>query len=122
MGPMLRSAGHEVTGLDTYLFEECTFGPGDSDLPSLKLDLRDITADVLTGFDAVVHLAALSNDPLGNVNADVTYSINHRASVTLAKLAKQAGVSRYVYASSCSLYGAAGDAILAEDADFNPVT
>jgi nucleoside-diphosphate-sugar epimerase len=122
MGPMLQASGHQVIGLDTYLFEDCTFGPRDSDLAAVKLDLRDVTVDVLEGFDAVVHLAALSNDPLGNVNADVTYSINHRASVLLAELAKQAGVSRYVYASSCSLYGVAGDAILAEDANFNPVT
>jgi nucleoside-diphosphate-sugar epimerase len=122
MGPVLQAAGHEVTGLDTYLFEDCTFGPPDSDLPALKLDLRDITVEALRGYDAVVHLAALSNDPLGNVNAEVTYSINHRASVKLAEIAREAGVARYVYASSCSLYGVAGDSILAEDAAFNPVT
>jgi nucleoside-diphosphate-sugar epimerase len=122
MAPILLAAGHEVVGLDTYLFEECTFGPTDMDLPALRVDLRDVSVDTLRGFDAVVHLAALSNDPLGSVNAEVTYDINYRASVTLATLAKSAGVSRYVYASSCSLYGVAGDAVLAEDAAFHPVT
>jgi nucleoside-diphosphate-sugar epimerase len=122
MAPILRAAGHEVVGLDTYLFEECRFGPPDEDLPAHRVDLRDVSTDVLRSFDAIVHLAALSNDPLGNVNSEVTYDINYRASVTLAALAKRAGVPRYIYASSCSLYGVAGDAILAEDAAFNPVT
>src|SRR4029453_5281376 len=122
MAPILRAAGHEVVGLDTYLFEECTFGPPDVDLRGHRVDLRDVSAGALGGFDPIVHLGALSNDPLGNVNSDVTYDINHRASVTLATLAKRAGVPRYVYASSCSLYGVAGDAVLAEDAAFNPVT
>jgi nucleoside-diphosphate-sugar epimerase len=122
MWPMLKAAGHDVMGLDTYLFEACTFGDAQPDLPSLRMDLRDITAAQLQGFDAVIHLAALSNDPLGNVNAECTYEINHRASVRLAEMAKESGVPRFLYASSCSLYGVAGDSILAEDAAFNPVT
>jgi len=122
MSPILRAAGHEVIGLDTYMFEECTFGPPDADVPALRVDLRDVSVAELRGFDAIVNLAALSNDPLGNVNAEVTYDINYRASVALATLAKRAGVPRYLYASSCSLYGVGGDAILAEDAEFNPVT
>ena len=122
MGPMLRAAGHEVIGLDTYLFEKCTFGEPDPALPALRMDLRDVTAEHLRGFDAVIHLAALSNDPLGNVNAECTYAINYRASVKLAKTAKLAGVPRFLYASSCSLYGVAGDTMLTEDAAFNPVT
>jgi nucleoside-diphosphate-sugar epimerase len=122
MHPMLSAAGHEVVGLDTYLFEECAFGGPRRALPALRMDLRDVTEADLRGFDAVIHLAALSNDPLGNVNADCTYAINHRASVRLAALAKAAGVPRYLYASSCSLYGVAGDTMLAEDAPFNPVT
>ena len=122
MAPMLHAAGHIVTGLDTYYYEDCTFGRPTSDFPAFKKDIRDVEAADLEGFDAVVHLAALSNDPLGNLNSDLTDQINHRASVRLAKLAKQAGVSRFLFSSSCSLYGVAGDAILTEEASFNPVT
>ena len=122
MWPMLKAAGHDVVGLDTYLFESCAFGDAQPDLPSLRMDLRDITARQLQGFDAVIHLAALSNDPLGNVNAECTYAINHHASVRLAEMAKVSRVPRFLFASSCSLYGVAGGAILAEDAAFNPVT
>ena len=122
MGPMLRAAGHQVVGLDSYLFEDCTFGPPVPGIRGIRVDVRDVNADQLRGFDAVIHLAALSNDPLGNVNADCTYAINHRASVRLAELTKLAGVPRFLYASSCSLYGVAGDAMLSEDASFNPVT
>ena len=122
MTPMLVSAGHAVTGLDTYFFETCTFGAATAPVPSLRKDIRDVTASDLAGFDAVVHLAALSNDPLSNLNADCTYSINHRASVRLAKAARDAGVSRFLFASSCSLYGLAGDDLLREDAPFNPIT
>ena len=120
-GPVLRSAGHEVIGLDTDLFEGCDFG-GIPQLPEIDKDLRDLTRADLDGFDAVVHLAALSNDPLGNLNCDLTYEINHRASVRLAELAKQAGVRRFVFSSSCSTYGAAGDDLLDETAGLNPVT
>ena len=122
MVPMLQSAGHEVTGLDNYLFQGCTFGEEIPDIPSLHVDARDVEATHLEGFDAIIHLAGLSNDPLGDLNPDCTYEINHRASVRLAKLAKQAGVPRFLHSSSCSLYGAAGEDMLAEDAAFNPVT
>ncbi len=122
MAPIFRDAGHEVTGLDTDLFAGCTFGDGQQDFPSRRLDLREAKRSDLEGYDAVVHLAALSNDPLGNVNPDVTYDINHHVSVRLAQLAKEAGIQRYLYASSCSLYGVAGDDLVTEEADFNPVT
>ena len=120
--PMLLAAGHEVTGLDTDLYAGCDFGGEPQRIPELRKDMRDITRAELEGFQAVVHLAALSNDPLGNLNADLTYDINHRASVNLARLAKEAGVERFVFSSSCSTYGAAGDDYLDENADLNPVT
>jgi nucleoside-diphosphate-sugar epimerase len=120
--PLLRAAGHEVVGLDNYLFETCTFGPDLPDVPSLRKDVRDVELADLDGFDAVIHLAAISNDPVGDLNPDATYSINHRAASRLARLAKEAGVERFLFSSSCSLYGAAGDDVLDEDATFNPVT
>jgi nucleoside-diphosphate-sugar epimerase len=120
--PMLEAAGHDVVGLDSYLFEGCTFGEDPPDVPSLRVDLRDVEQDDLEGFDAVLHLAGISNDPLGDLNPECTYEINHRASTRLARVAKQAGVSRFIFSSSCSLYGAAGDDLLDEGADFNPVT
>jgi nucleoside-diphosphate-sugar epimerase len=120
--PVLRQAGHEVVGLDTDLYAGCTFGELHSDFPELRKDLRDLTKSDLAGFDAVVHLAALSNDPVGNLNPQLTYDINHLASVQLAKLAKAAGVERFVFASSCSTYGAAGDDFLDESSSLNPVT
>lgn len=119
---MLQAMGHDVVGLDTDLYERCTFGEGVPEIPEIKKDVRDVEAADLEGFDAVIHLAALSNDPLGNLNPDLTYDINHRASVRLAQLAKQVGVPRYLFASSCSTYGAAGDEMLTEEANFNPVT
>ena len=122
MMPFLRAAGHEVVGLDTYLYEACTIGPEASSFPALRMDLRDVTPDHLRGYDAVIHLAALSNDPLGNLDAENTYDINHRAAVKLAAASKAAGVPRYLFASSCSLYGVAGDEMLKEDAAFNPIT
>jgi nucleoside-diphosphate-sugar epimerase len=122
MVPMLLAAGHDVVGLDSDLFARCTFGPGIPDVPEWRLDLRDIEPAQLEGFEAVVHLAALSNDPLGNLNPDVTYAINHAASVRLARLAKDAGVSRFLYSSSCSAYGKAGDELLDETAELNPIT
>lgn len=120
--PMLRAAGHDVHGLDTDFFAGCRFGPEPEPVPTLQLDIRDVQADHLAGFDAVIHLAALSNDPLGNLDPGLTVAINEHASVRLARLAKQAGVQRFLFSSSCSLYGAAGDAFLTEEADFNPVT
>jgi len=120
--PMLREAGHDVVGLDTDLYAGCDFGDALSDVPEIRKDLRDVEASDLRGFDAVVHLAALSNDPVGNLNPQLTYDINHLASVSLAKLAKAAGVERFVFASSCSTYGAAGDDFLDETSGLNPVT
>ncbi len=120
--PILRSAGHDVVGLDTDLYANCDFGDATSDIPEIRKDLRDLTKADLKGFDAVVHLAALSNDPVGNLNPQLTYDINHLASVELARFAKDAGVTRFVFASSCSLYGAAGDDFLDETSDLNPVT
>ena len=120
--PFLQSAGHEVVGLDTNLFEGCGFGDSVCNIPELRKDLRDITAKDLEGFEAVVHLAALSNDPLGDLNPDITYDINYRASIRLARAAKEAGVTRFVFSSSCSTYGAAGDVFHDETAPLNPVT
>lgn len=121
--PMLLSEGHRVTGLDTEFFAGCDLYEGCVKVPSIEKDLREICVDDLQGFDAVLHLAALSNDPLGDLNRDLTYDINYRASVRLARLAKEAKVPRFVFSSSCSLYGvAANNDLLAEDAAFNPVT
>lgn len=124
MVPMLQKAGHEVTGCDTDLYQRCTYAPGGSIsvVPEYRMDVRDITAEHLAGFDAIIHLAALSNDPLGELNPELTYAINHRASVRLATLAKAAGVPRFLLASSCSNYGFAGDAVIDETGALNPVT
>jgi len=120
--PMLRKAGFDVTGLDTGFFDDSDFRAPPDEVPLLDVDLRDVTPDHLRGFDAVVHLGALSNDPLGDLNPGLTYDINLHASVGLARAAKAAGVGRYVFASSCSLYGAGVDGHLTEEAAFNPVT
>jgi nucleoside-diphosphate-sugar epimerase len=121
-GPLLTSAGHEVVGMDTDLYAGCDFGDLGVGIPEIRKDLRNLTEADLDGFDAVVHLAALSNDPLGNFDPSLTYNINHQASVRLAELAKKARVKRFVFASSCSTYGAAGDAMHDESAPLNPVT
>jgi nucleoside-diphosphate-sugar epimerase len=124
MVPMLIAAGHEVVGLDSNLYEGATFGTEGqiNGIPALKKDVRDVEASDLEGLDAIIHLAALSNDPLGNLNPELTYQINHAASVRLARLAKEVGVTRYVFSSSCSNYGAAGENWLNEESGFNPVT
>jgi nucleoside-diphosphate-sugar epimerase len=123
MAPILVRAGHQVTGLDTGLFADCVLGPAPADPPGWALDLRDVTAARLAGFDAVVHFAALSNDPLGSLAPDITYDINHHASTRLARLARDAGVRRFIYASTCSVYGAqGGDSLVDEDAPLKPVT
>jgi nucleoside-diphosphate-sugar epimerase len=122
MAPLLADAGHEVAGLDSDLFEQCTFGEAPREFPSIRKDLRDVERADLEGFEAVIHLAGLSNDPLGNLNPDLTYDINYHASVRLARFSKEAGVKRFLFSSSCSTYGAAGDKILDETAEFNPVT
>jgi nucleoside-diphosphate-sugar epimerase len=119
---VLTRAGHEVIGLDAFLYDGCTFGDEGCAVPFLTRDIRDVRAEDLHGFDAVIHLAALSNDPLGFLDESCTYDINHAGSVTLAQAAKAAGVPRFLFASSCSLYGAAGDSILDEQAAFNPIT
>ena len=120
--PMLLEAGYDVFGLDSNLFEGCTFGDDVPRIPEIKKDVRDVEAKDLEGMDAILHLAGLSNDPLGDLNPDLTYDINWRASVRLAELAKQVGVERYVFSSSCSNYGAQGDAPVDETATLNPVT
>ena len=120
--PLLQEAGHEVVGLDNFLYETCTFGDDVEEIPALRRDVRDVELADLDGFGAVIHLAAISNDPVGDLNPDTTYEINHRAASRLAGLAKEAGVSRFLFSSSCSLYGAAGDGFLDEGAAFNPVT
>ena len=123
MVPLLLEAGHEVVGLDTGLYEACSFGDRRPDTAGVRLDIRDVEPRHLDGFEAVVHLAALSNDPLGDLDPQLTYDINHGASVRLARAAREAGVERFLFASSCSLYGASGtDAPLTEEAPFNPVT
>jgi nucleoside-diphosphate-sugar epimerase len=121
-GSVLEAIGHEVVGLDSDLFAGCNFGLFVSRIPEVRKDLRDLTVGDLVGFDAVVHLAALSNDPVGNLAPPLTYDINHHASVRLAALAKEGGVSRFVFSSSCSTYGAAGDGFLDESSALNPVT
>lgn len=120
--PMLQQAGHDVVGLDNYLYEDCTFGDDVADVPALRMDVRDVTAGELEGFEAVLHLAAISNDPVGDLAPDTTFDINHRAASRLAQRAKEASVSRFIFSSSCSLYGKAGDDFLDEEAAFNPVT
>ena len=122
MAPMLVEAGHEVVGLDTDLYRRSTFGPWREVIETRERDVRSVEAADLRSFDAVVHLAALSNDPLGDLNPQLTYDINHLASVRLATLAKAAGVERFVFASSCSNYGAAGEGLVSEDSPLNPVT
>lgn len=119
---LLKEAGHSVVGVDTFWYEACTFGNAPP-AHGLRRDIRDLSPADLEGFEAVVHLAALSNDPLGHLRPQLTYDINHRAAVGLAARAKTAGVMRFVFSSSCSLYGAAADAApLTEKAAFNPVT
>jgi nucleoside-diphosphate-sugar epimerase len=119
---MLLSTGHEVVGLDTDLYSCSDFGHETPIIPEIRKDIRDLSLADLEGFEAVVHLAALSNDPVGNLDSQLTYDINHLASVNLARLSKQAGTQRFVFASSCSTYGAAGDDFLDEKSPVNPVT
>ncbi|PSB10601.1 NAD-dependent dehydratase [Pleurocapsa sp. CCALA 161] len=122
MVPMLIEKGYDVVGLDTDLYARSTFGEGIVEIPELVKDIRDVELEDLAGFEAVLHLAGLSNDPLGNLNPQLTEEINYLASVKLAKLAKLAGVSRFIFSSSCSNYGAGGDDWLNEQSAFNPVT
>jgi nucleoside-diphosphate-sugar epimerase len=124
MTPMLLNAGHQVVGIDSNLYRRCTFAEGGAiaDLPTIAKDMRDLVASDVEGFDACIHLAALSNDPLSDLNPDLTYAINHRASVRFAELAKKAGVPRFLFASSCSNYGKSGDNMIDETGELNPVT
>ena len=123
MTPLLERAGHEVVGLDLDLFSACTFGDGAPEVESIRKDVRDVEVEDLVGFDAVLHLAAVCNDPVGDLNPQATYDINHLASVRIAQKAKEAGVGRFLFSSSCSLYGkGADDELLDENATFAPVT
>lgn len=124
MVPLLVAAGHGVVGLDSDLFKDSSFGAerGEPSISSKKKDIRDIEPSDLEGFEAVIHLAALSNDPLGDLNPRLTYEINNLAAVRLAELAKEAGVRRFLFSSSCSNYGAGGEDWLDEESAFNPVT
>ena len=120
---VLAASGHDVVGLDTALYEGCDLGSAVTPEPDLRLDVRDVAEEHLDGFDAVVHLAALSNDPIGELDENLTYAINHEASVRLAELARARGVERFVFASSCSMYGAAGsNAPIDETAPLAPLT
>lgn len=121
--PILLAAGHDVTGLDTFLYEGCEMFPARARVRELRLDVRDVTPEHLRGFDAVVHLAALSNDPLGALRPQLTHEINYAGTLAVARAAREAGVRRFIFASSCSMYGAAdtGEAV-AEDAPLHPLT
>lgn len=121
--PMALRAGHDVVGMDTHLYGDCDFVPDPAPpVRSIRMDIRDVTPDHLREFDAVVHLAAISNDPVGDLNPDCTYDINHTGTVRLAEAAREAGVHRFLFSSSCSLYGASTDDLIDETAAFNPVT
>lgn len=120
--PMLSALGHTVHGIDYDLYESSLFGPPPPSIPSVHKDIRDLRLSDVTGFDAIIHLAGLSNDPLGNLDLDLTHEINYLATVRVAELAVKAGVKRFLFASSCSIYGAAGSQMLDELSPVNPVT
>jgi nucleoside-diphosphate-sugar epimerase len=119
---MLLEAGHQVHGLDSDLFRRCTFGASPPTIPETFKDIRDVGLGDVEGYDAVMHLAGLSNDPLGSLNPELTAEINHQASVRIAELAMRVGVRRFIFSSSCSNYGAANDDLLREESNLNPVT
>jgi nucleoside-diphosphate-sugar epimerase len=120
--PFLRAGGYEVVGLDSGLYEGCDFGPMSGAEKTQNCDIRDVVVADLAGFDAVVHLAAISNDPIGHLNPNATFAVNSMGAVHVAAMAKHAGVPRFLFASSCSLYGAAGDAPVTENAELQPLT
>ena len=122
LAPMLQEAGHEVVGLDSYLFEACGFGPPAVSVEAMRMDVRDIDRGDLEGFDAICHLAGLSNDPLGDLSPGITDEINHLATTQLGRAAREAGVGRFLFSSSCSVYGASPGALVDESAPLNPVT
>jgi nucleoside-diphosphate-sugar epimerase len=119
---MLHKQGYEVVGLDSDLYRRCTFTGSLPEIPVIKRDVRDVEKDDLAGFDGILHLAGLSNDPLGDYRPQLTEEINEKASIRLARLAKSVGIKRFIFASSCSNYGAGGSDFLTEEAPFNPVT
>src|SRR6185436_15293896 len=120
--PFVQAAGHEVVGLDVGWYDGCDFGVQPAGYQQRTQDIRDVSPDDLGGFDAVIHLAAVSNDPIGHLNPEATYAVNAHGAVHTAAVAKAAGVPRFLFSSSCSLYGAAGDSAVDETAAFNPVT
>ena len=122
MVPILQAGGHEVVGLDAGWYDGCDFGPAVGGYEQRTGDVRDARVEDLEGFDAVIHLAAISNDPIGHLNPTATVSVNAEGAIHMARVAKSAGVPRFLFSSSCSLYGAAGDAPVDEKARFNPVT
>ena len=123
VAPMLQDAGHDVAGLDTFFYEDCDLLDDAAHFPTLRTDIRDVTTDLLEGYEGIVHLAALSNDPLGELDEELTREINLRGTVELARQAKEAGVRRFVFASSCSMYGASGtDELMTEEAPLRPLT
>ena len=122
MAPHLVREGYEVVGLDTAYFGECTLVPDELEIPEIRKDLRDVGLDDVRGFDAVVHLAALSNDPIGNLNTGWTEAINHQASVRLAELAREAGVRRFLFSSSCIMYGMSEAEVVDETSPLAPET
>ncbi|MFN2158571.1 MAG: NAD-dependent epimerase/dehydratase family protein [Anaerolineales bacterium] len=122
MVPMLIEDGHKVIGLDSNLYGSCTFMEGLVDVPEMQIDIRDVQKEDLDRFDAIIHLAGLSNDPLGNLDPELTMEINYLSTVRLSEIAKEVGISRFLFSSTCSVYGAAGEQVVDEESDFNPVT
>jgi nucleoside-diphosphate-sugar epimerase len=122
MVPMVQAAGHEVVGLDSDLYRNSTYGKGMPEVDEIIKDIRDLEKEDLRGVDAIIHLAGLSNDVLGDLNPELTYDINHKASVRMAEMAKEVGIKRFVFASSCSNYGAAGNQMQTEEGELHPVT
>ena len=122
-GPLLSEAGHDVVGLDTLLYRDCDLPSAASPpISTMAVDVRDVTPDQLSGFDAVVHLAALSNDPIGDFSPELTREINYEATASLARVARDAGVRRFIFSSSCSMYGASSDRAVDESAPLEPLT
>ncbi len=120
--PLLLDSGHDVVGLDSFYYEDCTLGEDETFIPSIRKDIRDVTSQDLRGFEGIIHLSALCNDPLGDLNPRWTGEINHEASVHLAVLAKQAGIKRFLFSSSCSMYGASGNEMVSEESPLHPLT
>ena len=114
--------GHDVTGLDTYYYQDCALGASEPDIKAIRKDVRDVKPSDLAGFDAIAHLAGLSNDPLGELKSDWTWEINYHGTLNLAKAAKEAGVQRFLFASSCSMYGATGETVMTEEASLRPLS